>query len=129
MKKILIAAAVVAVGAGGYWFSQQSGGGSSQSNEVLASVPADTPIFSGQLTPFPIKSYINSLSPSYKTYPEYMFAELAESDDARAKFFVSLSKAYMDSMESGQKFVTTFGLADEIRSYFYMMILLLKIQV
>lgn len=119
MKKILIAAAVVAVGAGGYWFSQQSGGGASQSNEVLASVPADTPIFSGQLTPFPIKSYINSLSPSYKTYPEYMFAELAESDDARAKFFVSLSKAYMDSMESGQKFVTTFGLADDIRSYFY----------
>ncbi|MCJ8301569.1 hypothetical protein [Shewanella sp.] len=119
MKKILIAAAVVAVGAGGYWFSQQSGGGASQSNEVLASVPADTPIFSGQLTPFPIKSYINSLSQSYKTYPEDMFAELEQSDDARAKFFVSLSRAYMDSMKSGQQFVTTFGLADEIRSYFY----------
>ncbi|EDQ02115.1 hypothetical protein [Shewanella benthica] len=119
MKKILIAAAVVAVGAGGYWFSQQSGGEASQSNEVLASVPADTPIFSGQLTPFPIKSYINSLSQSYKTYPEDMFAELEQSDDAKAKFFVSLSRTYMDSMESGQQFVTTFGLADEVRSYFY----------
>lgn len=119
MKKILIAAAVVAAGAGGYWVSQQPSSSTEQSNTVLASVPADTPIFSGQLAPFPIKSYINSLSQSYKTYPDDMFAELEQSDDARAKFFVSLSQIYMESLESGEKFITTFGLADEIKSYFY----------
>ncbi len=131
MKKILIAATVVAAAGGGYWFNQQPEGGASQVNEILALVPADTPIFSGQLKPFPIKSYINSLSQSYKGYPEEVVAELELFDDARAKFFVSLSRIYMDSLESGQKFVTTFGLADDIRSYFYTLGLLpvLKVEV
>lgn len=119
MKKLLIAAAVIAAGAGGYWVNTQNGASSGQTNTVLASIPADTPIFSGQLATFPIKSYVNSLSQSYKTYPDDMFAELEQSEDARAKFFVSLSRTYMESLESGDKFVTTYGLADDIKSYFY----------
>ncbi|WP_076410134.1 hypothetical protein [Shewanella sp. UCD-KL12] len=129
MKKILIAAAVVAAGAGGYWASQQPSSDTGQSNEVLASVPADTPIFSGQLKPFPIKSYINSLSQSYKSYPDELFGEFEQSNDARAKFFASLSQIYIDSLDSGQKFVTTYGLADDIRSYFYTLGLLPVIKV
>jgi len=120
MKKILIAAAVVAAGAGGYWLSQDKPrSASDQSDTVLASVPADTPLFSGQLKPFPIKSYVNSLSQSYKTAPNEIFAELAESDDARSKFLLSLSRSYMDSLQSGEQFIATFGLAEQIRSYFY----------
>ncbi|MEI6859456.1 MAG: hypothetical protein V5788_06700 [Shewanella sp.] len=131
MKKVLIAATVVAVAAGGYWFNQQPEGGASQFNEILALVPADTPIFSGQLKPFPIKSYINSVPQNSQAYPEEVFAELELFDDTRSKFFVSLSRIYMDSLESGQKFVTTFGLADDIRSYFYTLGLLpvLKVEV
>ncbi len=120
MKKLLIAAAVVAAGAGGYWLSQEKpSSASSQSDIVLASVPSDTPLFSGQLKPFPIKSYVNSLSQSYKTAPDEIFAELEQSNDARAKFLLSLSRSYMDSLQSGEQFIETFGLAEQIRSYFY----------
>lgn len=118
MKKIIIAAAVIAVGAAGYWVSrdmEESG----ESNAILAFVPADTPVFSGQLTPFPIKAYINSVSQSFQSYPDDMFAELEESDDARAKFMLSLTQTYMESLESGDKFVSTFGLPEQMRSYFY----------
>ncbi len=120
MKKIIIAAAVVAAGAGGYWLSQDKpSSASGQSDTVLASVPTDTPLFSGQLKPFPIKSYVNSLSQSYKTAPAELFAELEQSDDARAKFLLSLSRSYMDSLQSGEQFIATFGLSEQIRSYFY----------
>lgn len=120
MKKILIAAAVVAAGAGGYWLSQDKPESvSGQSDTILASVPADTPLFSAQLKPFPIKSYVNSLSQSYKTVPDEFFTELEQSDDLRAQFFLSLSRSYMDSLQSGEQFIATFGLSENIRSYFY----------
>ncbi|WP_299792820.1 hypothetical protein [uncultured Shewanella sp.] len=120
MKRLLIAAAVVAAGAGGYWLSQEMpGSASGQPDSVLASIPADTPLFSGQLKPFPIKSYVNSLSQSYKHSPEELFAELEQSDDTRAAFLLSLGRAYMDSLKSGEQFITTFGLSEEVRSYFY----------
>ena len=118
MKKILIAAAVIATGAAGYWVSQDMGSNGEQ-NAILTYVPADTPVFSGQLTPFPIKAYINSVAQSYQNYPDDMFAELEESDDARAKFMLSLTQTYMESLESGDKFISTFGLPEQMRSYFY----------
>ena len=119
MNKMLIAAAVVAVGAGGYWYSQQSAPLSTSDNAVLSYVPADTPLFSAQLTPFPIKSYINSLPEAYRQYPVDVLDELEQEDDPRAQFFVSLMKSYMASMKDGETFIKTFGFAADIRSYFY----------
>ena len=119
MNKILIAAAVVAVGAGGYWYSQQSTSLSTTDNAVLSYVPADTPLFSAQLNPFPIKDYINSLSDAYRQFPPGSFDELEQESDQRAQFFVSLLKSYADSMKDGDTFITTFGLAAEVRSYVY----------
>ena len=55
MKKIVIAAAIIAAGAGGYWYTQNGAGSSASANPLLDYVPADTPLFSGQLTPFPLK--------------------------------------------------------------------------
>ncbi|MEC4727465.1 hypothetical protein HWQ46_18125 [Shewanella sp. D64] len=118
MKKILIAAAVIAASAAGYWVSQDMEA-NGESNAILAFVPADTPVFSGQLTPFPIKAYINSVSPGYQSYSDDMFAELEESDDARAKFMLSLIQTYMASLVSGDTFISTFGLPEQMRSYFY----------
>ncbi|NRD72510.1 hypothetical protein HQQ94_04460 [Shewanella sp. VB17] len=119
MKKILIAAAVVAAGAGAYWANQQGETANSDSHSILASVPADTPFFVGQLTPFPINAYINSISDGYQTYNDDMFTELNNSDDARSKFMLSLAKTYMKSMKSGDEFVASFGLPDKVHSYFY----------
>jgi len=118
MNKILIAAIVVVAVAGGYWVSQQDKTANSEVNAMLAYVPVDTPFFSGQLTPFPIKDYINSVSDSYQTYSDVMFTEFDDAD-ARAKFMLSLTKTYMESMKSGDEFVSTFGLPDEAYSYFY----------
>ncbi|ABV85983.1 hypothetical protein [Shewanella pealeana] len=119
MNKMLIAAVVVAAGAGGYWYSQQADQVSTNDNTVLSYVPADTPVFSAQLQPFPIKSYINSLSESYRQYPAGALDEFEQESDARAKFLISLAKSYMASMKDGSTFIKTFGLAEEIRSYFY----------
>ncbi|ABZ78083.1 conserved hypothetical protein [Shewanella halifaxensis HAW-EB4] len=119
MNKMLIAAVVVAAGAGGYWYSQQSTQMSTSDNAVLSYVPADTPIFSAQLQPFPIKSYINSLSEAYRQYPVGALDELKQETDPRAKFLLSLAKSYMASMKDGSTFIQTFGLAENIRSYFY----------
>lgn len=123
MNKMLIAAVVVAAGAGGYWYSQQSTPTSTSANPVLSYIPADTPILSVQLQPFPIKSYINSLSEAYRQYPTDVFEELEQDleqeSDARAQFFVSLMKSYMASMKDGSTFIQTFGLAENVRNYFY----------
>ncbi|MFT5234932.1 MAG: hypothetical protein ACI90A_000294 [Shewanella sp.] len=113
-----MATAVIAAGATAYWVSQDMEE-SGESNAILAFVPADTPVFSGQLTPFPIKAYINSISQNYQNYPDDMFVELEESDDVRAKFMLNLTQTYMESLESGDKFVSTFGLPEQMRSYFY----------
>lgn len=131
MNKILIAATVVAAVAGGYWVSQQDKTANREANAMLAYIPADTPFFSGQLTPFPIKNYINSVSDSYQTYSDDMFTEFDDADDARAKFMLSLTKTYMESMKSGDEFVSTFGLPDEVYSYFYTlgMLPVLKLEV
>ncbi|WP_028766101.1 hypothetical protein [Shewanella fidelis] len=119
MNKMLIAAAVVAAGAGGYWYSQQSAPLSTSDDVVLSYVPADTPVFSAQLQPFPIKSYINSLSEAYRQYPPEALSELENEPDERAQFFVSLFKSYTAAMKDGDTFTKTFGLADNIRSYLY----------
>ncbi|MGS0683348.1 hypothetical protein ACVBIL_19615 [Shewanella sp. 125m-7] len=119
MNKMLIAAVVIAAGAGGYWYSQQSTQVPASDNAVLSYVPADTPIFSAQLQPFPIKSYINSLSEAYRQYPDGALDELEQESDPKALFLLSLAKSYMASMKDGSTFIKTFGLAENIRSYFY----------
>ncbi|MEZ9822772.1 hypothetical protein AB4238_19455 [Shewanella sp. 10N.286.45.A1] len=119
MNKMLVAAAIVAVGAGGYWYSQQAADVSASDNAVMAYIPADTPIFSGQLQPFPIKSYINSLSDAYKQSGANTLDEWEAEEDPRAKFFLSLTKSYLAAMQDGDTFINTFGLAENIRSYFY----------
>ncbi|MCL1058793.1 hypothetical protein L2729_12455 [Shewanella gelidimarina] len=118
MNKMLVAA-LVAVGAGGYWYSQQDAEVSASDNAVMAYIPADTPIFSGQLQPFPIKSYIDSLSDAYKQSGANALGEWETEEDPRAQFFLSLTKSYLAAMKDGDTFISTFGLAENIRSYFY----------
>lgn len=119
MNKMLVAATVVAVGAGGYWYSQQDTDVLASDSSVMAYIPADTPIFSGQLQPFPVKSYINSLSDAYKQSSTNSLSEWEGTGDPRAQFFLSLTKSYLAAMKDGDTFASTFGLADNIRSYFY----------
>ena len=119
MKKTLIAAIIIATGISGYWYNQQTTQMSNGNNSVLSYVPADTPILFAQLKPFPIKSYINSLSEGYRQYPDNTLDELEQESEPRARFLLSIAKSYMASMKDGSTFINTFGLAENIRSYFY----------
>ncbi|MEE1673942.1 hypothetical protein SNR37_003369 [Agarivorans aestuarii] len=131
MKNVLIAGGLLAIGAGagGYWYSQQADQVNADGG-VLSYIPADTAILSLQLKPFPVKAYIDSLSGSYKSLPSDTFEE-SEISDPRGKFFVALFDSYNQALSDGQTFVDTFGLADDIRSYFYTLgaIPVLKVEV
>lgn len=117
MKKALVAAAVIAIGAGAYWVSQQEEPQSH--NATLAYIPADTPLFSAQFSPFPIKDYIDAIPEAQKQYPEELRELMLEEDDPRAKFVLGLLNRYMGSIKDGQTFIDTFGLPQNITSYFY----------
>ncbi|MCL1124291.1 hypothetical protein [Shewanella surugensis] len=120
MKKILIAGAIVAAGAVGYWLSQETGSDNPfEQNTALTYIPSDTALFSGQLQPFPIKTYVNSLSDADKNATAELFEGLSGEDDPRAKFLFDLSQTYIASLEKGATFIQTWGLAEAIRGYFY----------
>ncbi|EGM70990.1 hypothetical protein [Shewanella sp. HN-41] len=119
MKKMVIAAAIIAAGAGAYWYTQHGASLSASANPLLDYVPADTPVFSGQLKPFPLKAYLQSISGNYQQYPTDALAELGELDSPMGKFFVSLYQQYMEGIKEPAVLLKTFGLADEVKSYFY----------
>ncbi|WP_028764179.1 hypothetical protein [Shewanella colwelliana] len=118
MKKALVAAAVIAIGAGAYW-ATQNGTEQQPGHAALAYVPADTPVFSAQFTPFPLKDYIDSIPDAQKQYPQELQALMQDENEPRAKFFFGLFNRYMQGMKDGQTFVTTFGLPEDLTSYFY----------
>ena len=126
MKKLLIPIAAIAIGTSAYLYQSQD-----KSYNVLNYVPADTPFFSGQLKPFPIKEYITS-SPSLMTPADQEKLDILYSGDEPAlHFFANLGVAYLDGLQDADALVKTFGLADNIRAYFYTLGLLpvLKIEV
>ena len=90
MKKIVIAAAIIAAGAGAYWYTQHGSSSSASANPLLDYIPADTPVFTGQLKPFPLKNYLQSISSNYQQYSTDSLAQLGDLDSPMAKFFVSI---------------------------------------
>ncbi len=128
MKRILIAGALItAVAAGGYLLTQKN-----VSNEpttftkhtVLNYIPANTAIFSGQLAPFPVKNYINSMADTYSESSDDIIATLYADDDydpdnAKLNFFLSLAQSYLENMQNANAFMATFGIAEEVQAYFY----------
>ncbi|MEL4241456.1 hypothetical protein [Shewanella xiamenensis] len=119
MKKIVIAAAIIAAGAGAYWYTQHGSSSSASANPLLDYIPADTPVFTGQLKPFPLKNYLQSISSNYQQYSTDSLAQLGDMDSPMAKFFVSIYKQYMDGMKDPTALLKTFGLPNEIKPYFY----------
>lgn len=126
MKKLIIPVAVVAVGVSAYLYQQQL-----STFDVLNYVPADTPIFSGQLTPFPIKDYIASSPNLIDPADQEQIEALYEQDTPALHFLANLMKAYQAGLKDADLLVKTFGLEDKIRAYFYTLGLLpvLKVEV
>ncbi|WP_392339473.1 hypothetical protein [Moritella marina] len=136
MKRILIAGALVAVAAtAGYLVTQSSTESTAENasdnsdnnvvnSAVLNYIPENTPIFSGQLTPFPIKDYINSIADTYSASPDEIMSSIYASEsydpsNSKANFFLALIQRYLSTMQDADAFMTTFGLAEELQAYFY----------
>ncbi|MGX9460098.1 hypothetical protein ACWXWU_02490 [Shewanella sp. A14] len=118
MNKMAIAAVVLAVGAGGYLLSQQ-GSSVVKNDPMLDYVPADTLAFSGQLVPFPLKDYLYSIAGNYQAYDMDNILSLDDSLSVQERFFVSLYKQYMTVLPEPETLLSTYGLPDSIKSYFY----------
>ena len=122
MKRILIAGALVAAAAaGGYLLTQDS---VADEYTVLNYIPENTAVFSGQLTPFPIKIYINSITDTYSVPPDEIMKSLYGSDsydptNSKVNFFLNLTQSYLQNMQDADAFMATFGIAEEIQGYFY----------
>jgi len=126
VKKLIIPVAVVAVGVSAYLYQQQH-----STFDVLNYVPADTPVFSGQLTPFPIKDYIASSPNLIDPADQEQIEALYEQDTPALHFLANLMKAYQAGLKDADLLVKNFGLDDKIRAYFYTLGLLpvLKVEV
>lgn len=116
LKKILIIGAVVAIGAGAIVYNQNN---STPAYNVLDYVPADTPIFSASLEPFPIKNYIASTPKMVDLSDQQSIDELYDPSNPGINFALSLMKTYQSSLADAGLFIKTFGLPDEVRTYFY----------
>ncbi|NQZ92093.1 MAG: hypothetical protein HRT97_07090 [Moritella sp.] len=122
MKRILIAGALVtAAAAGGYLLTQDT---VADEYTVLHYIPENTVVFSGQLTPFPIKAYINSITDTYSVPPDEIMKSLYGSDsydstNSKVNFFLNLTQSYLQNMQDADAFMATFGIAEEIQGYFY----------
>ncbi|WP_137222889.1 hypothetical protein [Shewanella sp. MEBiC00475] len=118
MNKMAIAAVVLAVGAGGYFLSQQ-GTSVVKNDPMLDYIPADTLAFSGQLVPFPLKSYLYSIQGNYQAYDADNMLSLDDSSSPQERFFISLYKQYMTVLADPDTLLSTYGLPDSLKSYFY----------
>ncbi|WP_144210911.1 hypothetical protein [Shewanella donghaensis] len=119
MKKLAIAVAIVAAGAGAYMLSSNDDADIAD-NEMLAYIPADTLLFSGQFEPFPLEDYLYSMPMGQNTAAQLEQLEQAGSyDSEQERFFVSLYKSYLVSFENPDVFLKTFGLDANIQSYTY----------
>jgi len=131
MKRILIAGALItAIAAGGYLLTQnnvsneQTKPTTFNKHAVLNYIPENTVIFSGQLAPFPVKRYINSMAYTYSDSPDDIIATIYADDDydpenTKLNFFLNLAQSYLENMQNADAFMATFGIAEEIQGYFY----------
>ncbi|MEI6896488.1 MAG: hypothetical protein V5786_03175 [Psychromonas sp.] len=119
MKKLIIAGAIIATGASAYILTQQELLPTypfASTYNVLEYIPADTPIFAGQLEPFPLKDYIAS-TPNMMTASDHK--KRTDSSLPASKFLFNLMDTYQTSLSDADLFINTFGLPDNVRAYFY----------
>ena len=130
MKKGLLIAAVAAASVAGYMITQNPDSSNTNYNP-LDYIPSDTAVFSAQLEPFPIRDYLRSAPNPNTQDHSATLEELKDTNDKRINFFLDIADQYQASMGDANLFVKTFGLADNIRAYFYTlgMLPVLKIEV
>lgn len=123
MRKSLIAAAVIAAGV----FAWYKYGGSASGGAQLAAlnyVPADTALFSAQLEPVDLPSYLSSVGMGPHYYNQASLAQLdetlAQSTDSSEKFVLALSRAYLQALATPEQISSKTGIKTQMRSLIYL---------
>lgn len=116
LNKIIIAGAILAAGAGAFIISQKN---AAPTYNVLEYIPADTPILAAQLQPFPLRDYLASSPKMPDTTLGQNSDPISDTTQPAKKFLSSLFTTYEASLKDSNLFMKTYGLPDEIRSYFY----------
>lgn len=125
MKNILIAVLILIVGFGAYSLVKQSKSEGYVANGALEYIPADTAIFAGTITPFPILDYLQSISSQQQ--PKDIEREKLSSPQTR--FLAALYDQYQALSNKPKELLAAFGLADHLQAYMYSMGLIPVIKV
>jgi hypothetical protein len=122
MRKSLIAAALIAAGVFA-WYKF----GASQNAAQLAAleyVPADTALFSGQLEPVDLPSYLSSIGMGPQYYNAASLAQLDEmlagAQSASEKFVFALGRSYLAALATPAEISAKTGIKTQMRSLLYM---------
>lgn len=122
MRKTLLVAALIAAGAGGYYFWQQQK--ALPGAELLSAVPADTAVFSAQLQPVDLLSYLTSLGVSANSYSAASVAEFdnlaASASTPNEKFLFLLAKSWLTALQKPAELSQQTGIKAQLRSLFYL---------
>lgn len=120
MRKTLIAVAVIAAGAAVFY---KFGMKSESALGVLEYVPADTVLFSGQLEPIDLATYIKasgfSMTQTQQVFEE-LKTKLASAETPEAKFAAHVINANVEAMKTPESVASHFGLKAQTRSLVYM---------
>ncbi|CAH0535425.1 hypothetical protein VST7929_02998 [Vibrio stylophorae] len=94
-----------------------------QKQQILSYVPADTVLFIGQFEPTPSKALFNQYIHKLQTVDLEQFKQMLNHDvpaKGGQRFVVELANQLLENSHHTDQFMATLGLADETRSYFYL---------
>lgn len=120
MRKTLIAVAIIAAGAAAFYkFGMKSG----SALAALEYVPADTVLFSGQLEPVDLVTYLKASGANFSQAQQVLDelkTQLAASESPEGKFAAAYLDANAEAMKNPETMAATFGLKTQVRSLLYM---------
>lgn len=121
MRKTLIAVAVIAAGAAAFYkFGMKPG---SAALGVLEYVPADTVLFSGQLEPIDLVTYLKASGANFgqaQQVVDQLTTHLATANTPEAKFASYILNTNAEAMKTPDTMAARFGLKSQVRSMLYM---------
>jgi len=127
MRTTLIAAAIIAAGAGGYYAYTNMQSSSTVSMAELAYVPADTALFSAQLKPIDLPTYLATtafMTPdmvaSAKADIDSLLIDAIDGESNGLVFALSLYGEFLDALAQPENFTELTGASDQVRSLAYL---------
>ncbi|KPH65694.1 MULTISPECIES: hypothetical protein [Pseudoalteromonas] len=121
MNAKLLTGCAIAVAAGVLIYTQTETSSASIELAQLDYVPADTPLFYGQLKPFPYSKYFDLLPEQMKGADDLtpLIENLTTNNNKNAQFLASLLTQYQASLSSYDALKAAWGFADDYKGLAY----------